>query len=34
MDIISLLILLYLDDGAIPFTSRRDTIVGKKHALE
>ena len=30
MDPIALLILLYLDDGAIPFASRRDATVGTK----
>ena len=34
MDPIALLILLYLDDGAIPFASRRDATIGTKLCID
>ena len=34
MDSITLLILLCLDDGAIPFTSRRDATIGTKICID
>ena len=34
MDPIALLILLYLDDGAIPYASRRDATIGTKLCID